>query len=127
MSKRQLQNVLVIIQLCSKNYCTPNTTDGTAKTWGLVDLGFTQGRDSPGWRPKGQCCVRMASRDNARCELPWEIIYITVALPDLIEDQSPLKEELYWGFPAWWGGLVGSSPGTPGDLLRCTEAEESQD
>lgn len=92
-----------------------------------LGAGARTGRDSPGWRPKGQCCVEIASRDNVRYELPWEIICITVALTDPSEDQSPLKEEAYRGFPASQGGLVGISMGMLGDLLRCTEAEESQD
>ena len=86
-----------------------------------------KGRDSPGWRPRGQCHVRIASRDNVRYELPWEVTCIAVTLTDASEDQSPLNGEAYQGFPALQGGLVGSSMGMLGDFLRCTEAEESQD
>lgn len=92
-----------------------------------LGAGARIGRDSPGWRPKGQSCVNIASRDNIRYELPWEISCITVTLTDASEDQSPLNEEEYRGFLALQGGLVGSSIGMLGDLLRCTEAEESQD
>lgn len=109
--------MLVTALLYSKNYCTPNITDGAAKPlgWVFVDknvLGAMAGvgRDSSGWKFQGQCRVRKIRRDKARDELVWDIICVIVTLIAASEDQSPLSAEVCQGIPALqegWGEQQG--------------------
>lgn len=103
--------MLVTAQLCSKNYCTPNITDGAAEALGLVfvvknSLGAAAGvgRDSSGWKFQGQCHVRISRGDKARYELAWDIICVTVTLVAASGDQSPLSAEVCQVIPALQGG-----------------------
>lgn len=117
-SNRQLQNVLVTAQLYSKNYCTPNITDGAAKALGLVFIDKKQ-FGSCGWCREGQLWLEIPG--SVSCpentwgqswdELACDIICVSVTLIAASEDQSA---EVCQGFPGLGLGVCW--------LLGCTEA-----